>query len=118
MYTEAIELRLSGLTYAEVSKRVNNYSPYILRPSKAMRTAVLKRAGFKCENCGDNEKRLSIHHRKATRISPNRYNRPYFEACQPGLDWDQDSAVVRLDLETMTFQVVDPATLAATAAQF
>lgn len=65
-YDEIIELRLAGLTFAEIARRMGvsrQRVQQIVAPPKPIRDQVVARADGKCESCGvDVGKSGHVHH--------------------------------------------------------
>lgn len=73
----ALELRLRGLSYAEVGKQLGvcrQRAQQLLRPPTAVYKSVRLRAKFKCEHCGVDIRGGHVHHRKCVGATPDDYH--------------------------------------------
>lgn len=79
-YDEIIELRLSGLSFAEIARRVGvsrQRVQQILAPPKHVRALVVERAQGKCQSCGvEVGKSGQVHHGAPEHRDGDWYNQP------------------------------------------
>src|ERR1700757_1222375 len=67
--TRALELKLSGLTYAAIGKQLGlsrQRVQQMLRPPKAIYELIRERARYRCEKCGLKTRSGHVHHQKLT----------------------------------------------------
>jgi 5-methylcytosine-specific restriction endonuclease McrA len=73
----AIELRLNGLSYAEIGKEMGcsrQYAQQLTRPPKEVYDFVKNRAKGKCENCREKIASGHVHHRSNRTGTVENYN--------------------------------------------
>jgi len=76
--TQALALRLEGLSFAEIGERVGlsrQRIQQILSPDPAVRSSVVERAEGRCQRCGLHVGTTGhVHHRKSKGATPDDYN--------------------------------------------
>lgn len=72
----ALELRLKGLTYAEIGKALvlsRQRAQQLTCPPPAIQSAVASRANWQCESCGVPIRQGHVHHKEAKGMTPDSY---------------------------------------------
>src|SRR3989304_3484970 len=74
---ESLRLRLHGLTYAEIAKRLGisrQRVQQLTSPPAYIRGKVIEKAGGKCEDCGHSGRDFHVHHVECTGMAYELYN--------------------------------------------